>query len=892
MTTRSHPPRIAAPAAFAGLFALEMRRLLRGWRWRATMLLAVAVSVLLARFGPDFGEGATVFFPGAAMGIRALGLLFAAGGLVLAIDLGGEADHRRARQALDARPASGLLLQSVRLATVAASLAVPAALACVLPPLLARTAEGGEAVLFAPNAALLAFFFVPALLVPPAAGLAARSLAPNDAAAATLGVVLLAPWYWFAFVGRAPQELFLSASRILGLLVPFGTMLSGALAMMAPAGPLLALAALNVRARRGTTPLRSMDPPLPARLLLARRIAASLRPRGRLATGSALAAVALAAIGAPGTLHVARLAVEALTLPPPRAIAADWSRMRAPAGAERGIVRAPSILGRTVRVESLDDARIEVVLELAPFGDAEQTLAALTFGPACRVAALERLGGGSAATEPDAASPHLHATVLRFDPPLRPDETTSLRVALEPSERAAEGWRRLRHPTYATFQNMPLWYGAGMTIRYAFSDFAVFDQAAPFALDLPSVAPRAWVAAGRTAEDSQGRAHLAAANAASLQTLFAASVATVESPEGAALAVRFVVFPEHEATARALHVVYEGRFERLARAFGAAREPFAFVEVPSSSPADPFALSSGTLDLLTALLPEHDDLRAPTAWRFEEPFARMHRAIVESVVLSSHGAFEHPELLRDALVEYLHATALAEGRTGRFRLLRRDYVYVPWHWLREPSRYPFDLLPRDEGGFTGPALAGLRDPGAPPVPRLRLVAFHHMLRARLGDEGWRTAMATLFAGPPSDGPLTLDAYRAAAEAAAGEPLESFFRQWLVEGVIPKFRLKEADVVLAQNDKTRTLEYTTRVVVANEGTGTVRVPLVLEVEGDRIEKIVEPAPGGEATVVFATPERPLSVSVDPDGWIVQMPEVDARTGKPVHPRLFLKTVREL
>jgi len=189
------PPRLSAPSAFAGLFALELRRLLRGWRWRAVVLLDVVVALLMARSVPSFGEGSTAFFPGATLGIRALGLLFAAAALVLAVDLAGEADHRRARQALDPRPLSGLLLQLVRLAAVAASLA-------------------------APNVALFAFFFLPALLAPPAAGLAARTLTRNDAAAATLGIVLLAPWYWFAFVACEPERLFLSASRILGLLVP------------------------------------------------------------------------------------------------------------------------------------------------------------------------------------------------------------------------------------------------------------------------------------------------------------------------------------------------------------------------------------------------------------------------------------------------------------------------------------------------------------------------------------------------------------------------------------------------------------------------------------------------------------------------------------------------
>jgi len=566
--------------------------------------------------------------------------------------------------------------------------------------------------------------------------------------------------------------------------------------------------------------------------------------------------------------------------------------MQAPSGAERSVVDAPRIVRRRVRVESLADRRIEVVLTLAPAPTAaEQSLAALTFGPACRVESVERLDGGAATRETAAASPSLHATVLRLDPPLRAAQTIPLRVVLAPSDRAGDGWTRLRHPTYATFQDMPLWFGAGLRIRYGTADILVLPERAPFELDLPAAAPRAWVAGGIALAESGGRATVSSDRPASLQTLFAADVKTVASAPDAALAVSFVVFPEHEEIARAMQVVYSPGFERLARAFGTAGGPFAFVEVPSADPSDPFAIGSGTFDLLASLLPEYDDLRNPTKRRFDDPFVRMHRAVVETAVLSSHASFEHPELLRDAMIEYLHGIALGEGRAGRFSDMRRDFVYVPWEWQRPPGRFPFDLTPRDEERFSGPALAALRDPTATAVPPLRLVAFHHMLRARLGEDGWRRAVLALFNKPPG-GELTLADYRAAAEAAAGEPLGDFFDQWLVQGIVPKYRLREADVVLADNAETRTLEYTTRVVVANEGTGRVRIPIVLEVEGDRVEKTVEPGAGEEATVVFATPERPISVAVDPDGWIVQMPEFDARASRPVHPRLFLKNVREL
>ncbi len=878
--------RTGSAAQAAGLFALESRRMLRGWRWRTLVLLNAAVAAVLSRTG-DWGEGAAVFLPGGETGVRAFGLMYAIASMVLATDLAGQADRHHARSLYDARPVSGFALQCSRFLAMFATIAPLAVATSLLPPAIVR-ARGGDALL-APNALYLCGHVLPLVALCVAAGLAARSWIRNDTSALSAASVALAAPVWVALFDSQPQELFLSSSRILGVLVPASeTARTASLSCLAVL-PFLGLAMLKPRALRSRTPLRSLSPPRKSRFGTVRG-AFSAIPGAR-ETGAFTLLLALAAVcaGGPALLGSFRRAGVALTSPVPTEMSADWSRMQQPAEAVSGVVDAPRIVARKAELDTDGEDRIAVTLTLGSSLDAPQPVAGVTFGPACRVASVSR-GDGRVEILPAAASPHLHATVLRFDPPLPPNGECDLRFELEPAPRSTRAWARLRHPAYATFQDLPLWYGEGVRIRYAFSEFAVTHQPAPFELSLPLLAGREWIAGAAESRIAGETVSLVADRAAVPSSVFAANVRTVASPEEQAVPVHYVVFPEHEELARAFHTIFADRFERLGRAFGGRDEPVVFVEVPGQRPGDPFAIASPVLDELATLLPDYDDPREPTADEFERPFAELHHAAVSTLVTQSRETFEHPELLRDSLVLYLHVHGFARGMTRPFRRERRDYVLVPWDWVRPTDAYPFDLWPRDEAQYTGPVFPQLRPEGLPPVPQGRLVAFHHMLRRRLGEEAYVRFLNDLFG--ERGGRLTLEEVRLAAEAQAGAPLGEFFDQWLLEGVVPRYRLVEAQVVLAENPETRDLEYTTSVTVRNEGTGRVPVDVRLETEGDRVEKTVEPDPGGDVTLVFVTADRPVSVAVDPEGWVVQMPEFDRRAGRPVHPRLFLKTVREL
>ncbi len=885
-TSQGTGGRAGIAAQLTGLFVLETRRLLRGWRWRTLLLLNAAVALVLAR-AADWGEGAAVFFPGGLTGLRSVGFLYAGAAIVLATDLAGQADRYHAQLLYSVRPVSGLVLQCSRFASLVTVMAPLIVATCVLPPALVKLR--GEDTLSAPNVLVLWGHYLPLVAVSVAGGLAARSWVRNDPAALAAAALGVGPLVWIALFDSRPEELFLSSSRILGVLVPGSETAGTAVIVGLATLPFLGLAALKPRLVHGSTPLRQLVPPRRS-AVASFRTALSHVPVPRSIGTPTLAVSLLAIVAGMGALgDSCRKAVVALTLPAPDAMVADWSVMQQPPEAEQGIVRVPVVAARTVVMDSMEEDRIFVTLSLLASAGDLQSLAGVTFGPACRIESVER-PEGRVEVVPGATSEHLHASVLRFDPPLRRNVASDVRFELRPNPRLARAWARLRHPAYATFQDLPLWYGEGVRIRYHFNDFAVSQQPAPFELSLPVPGARSWIAGAAQTREGDDHIELMSTRAAIPSSVFAADMSVVRPVETQPIPVHFIVFPEHEELARSLLTIFENRFERLARVFGERENPLVYIEVPGQQREDAFAIPSPVLDRLMTLLPDYDSLRDPTAGEFEESFRRMHEAAVATLITQPWDSFEQPELMREALIRYLHTFGFREGRTYEFRRERRDFALVPWEWVRPADRYPFDLWPRDEGAFRGPVHPDLRPGELPSVPMERLMAFHHMLRGRLGDTEYSGLLHDLFRTGGER--LTVEAYRRAAEARAGKSLETFFDQWLMEGVIPEYRLVEAQVVLAENVETRDLEYTTTVKVRNEGTGRIPVEVRLETEGDRVEKTVEPVPGEDTTLIFITADRPVSVAVDPDGWVVQMPEFDQRAGRPVHPRLFLKTVREL
>jgi hypothetical protein len=140
--------------------------------------------------------------------------------------------------------------------------------------------------------------------------------------------------------------------------------------------------------------------------------------------------------------------------------------------------------------------------------------------------------------------------------------------------------------------------------------------------------------------------------------------------------------------------------------------------------------------------------------------------------------------------------------------------------------------------------------------------------------------------------LTVAAFERVASDVMWEDMGWFFQEWLRDGVVPLYRIDEAQVILSQNLETRDFEYTTSVMLRNDGDGNAPVPIRLLTEADGIDRRVILGPNEKKTIVFVTRDRPLLIQVDPEGWVVQQPEFDERAKRPLHPQLALKTVKEL
>jgi aminopeptidase N len=143
----------------------------------------------------------------------------------------------------------------------------------------------------------------------------------------------------------------------------------------------------------------------------------------------------------------------------------------------------------------------------------------------------------------------------------------------------------------------------------------------------------------------------------------------------------------------------------------------------------------------------------------------------------------------------------------------------------------------------------------------------HMLRRKLGDEGFFRGLREhyrLHAG----GNATTEDFRRVMEAAAGEPLGTFFRQWVYRAGWPELQItwrwdeggREAVVEIEQ-------------VQAGE---PYVAPLDLAFRvGTTVERRTLELKDRRQTVRFALPERPGGLEVDPDTWLLHTASITAR-----------------
>ncbi|MDK2971865.1 MAG: hypothetical protein PWP23_1620 [Candidatus Sumerlaeota bacterium] len=873
---------------------LDGKRVLRSGRWRVFVLLELLLGIYLQRreafpgaTGSGFGPGSPADFPGGVLGLQALGVLIAAGALVLAADLAGQPDHYHSSEMEQARPAGGLPVQLARVSAVSFSMALAAALLMAFPflPLF----RSGFPELIAPIPLWFAGVAFPLIVLGAACGVFGRTVAHTEAGALAFGGLLAVPGVWYRLWDSAPGDLFTYASSQLGVLLPMRVLAEDALATAGMGLAALGAAVFLYRVREPRTPVRPGAPVRRSSFPVFRGVAFALAGRLRICGGGNLGVAAvLVVVGGYLVAPVARMDAHVFSGSDPRIQTAQWNAMSEPPGAVDGIVEPPRIVQRRLLLPAAPSDPLIAELTLQSV-EGTQELAAVTFGPLLEVHSVTA-SHGAVEVLPRAASRSLGAVVLRFDPPLSETDSTTVSFRLAPEPTARRSWMRAFHPRYATWRFLPLWYGEGMRLRYHFNDWQITRQAAPYALVLPADSPRTWHSGTATEETVEGRVVLSDATPDIPAAPYAARVVRIEETHGD-VPVAFVVFPEHAELAKALQTIYGRRFERFGRAFGTPPSVITFHEVPGAAQGGATTVPSGILDYLSELLPAYDDYKAPTAPEFDIQFGALQRKALDQVWERNFSGFEFPEFLRDTWVRYLHEFAFAGGVPLReYEARRRDFVLVPWEWVSGERADPFDILPRDEPGYRGPALARPRT--LPPAPPERLLALHHMLRGVLGDDAYRAFLGDVLTARRGQ-VLRLEDFRTLAAAHAPDrDMERFFTQWMETGVLPTYVLERAEVVLSENPETRRLEYTTRIVAANRGDGFMRVPLTLRTDGDRVDQHVALDADEATTLTLTTRSRPLSVELDPQGWILQMLPLDARTRKPRRPVLYLKNVKEL
>lgn len=917
----SLPPATGAkasmPARFAGLFAIELKRLVRGWRWRGLLVLSLVAAWWFSR-GEMFGEGAIVYFPGGPRLVIAAFSVWCAAAVVLGAEVWGAVDRARAHRLVETRLRRPVeYLAAGWLAVVLALL--PVMIAATMWPSIGYW-RADLPVHWTPPLLALLVIGLPLAMMGAAAGVLGRIVGRTDFAGIAAGLGLAAGPAWVRLVLSEPIDIFIRSDQGIGSLVATPVLVQDALQCGALAFAYLGAAILLLpRQRIATAPAGSVPTlSLAAAWALAR---VRITSRGTMAVG-----LVLLVAGAPALWSTLR------ARPFPVAVF-DFTRMAEPPGMVRGALPAARIVAREVTFGATPETPLEIRLLVAANGADPQTAAALSFGLAHRVAEA-RAETGAVAIHPIDERGETAITVLRFDPPLD-GEARAVVLRLVPRPEALRRWSRGWHHRFRSFDGVGPWWGVAVAMNYAAGELRIADSPSPYLLRLPEAGgDLVWVS--RTAEATRsGESVTLTERRPDLPASLVAAPLVAVRGRDTSFPIEWRVFARHERLAKDFPAIYSESLRRLRRVFGGAFAPIPLYEVPGQSSADPLAMPSSVLEELAAALPFFNDMDNSSAPLFDERQKTWHRGLVERVVSRAWLRFEDDALLRTSMIEYLHNYALNEGNTRRLlEETKVDTAFAPWDRVRQrfarPIRlpenpmggfggpgggrggpggpggrgmfrqevemakgegYPFDLRPAQREAFRGPADPTRRSPEAPPVPELRAVAFHHMLRGLLGEDAFAAMIRELFA-TERNGTLTLERYREAAEAAHGADLRWFFDQWLVTGAVPRYRIRELRAALAENPETRSLEYRTRITVSNDGDGRMPVPWVLETEGDTVEGREWLGAGEVRTLELRTLGRPIAFALDPEGWIVQEPEFDTTTGQPTHPRAFVKAIAEM
>ena len=166
------------------------------------------------------------------------------------------------------------------------------------------------------------------------------------------------------------------------------------------------------------------------------------------------------------------------------------------------------------------------------------------------------------------------------------------------------------------------------------------------------------------------------------------------------------------------------------------------------------------------------------------------------------------------------------------------------------------------------------DPGtAEPSARLSAFTYQkgawvlHMLRRKLGDETFFRALRRYYA-THAGATATTEDLRHALEAASGQDLASFFRQWVHRPGLPDLRVE-----WSWDEATREVVLALAQIQGGE-------PYELDLElafraGDVVERRPLALRQNEESLRLPLPFTPEAVEADPDGWLLHTATIRPR-----------------
>ncbi|MCC7392572.1 hypothetical protein IT571_09485 [Candidatus Sumerlaeota bacterium] len=864
------------------LIWLNLKRLMRGWRWRAFLLISAAGAYWFARF-KGFGEGASVWFPGGIHGIEGFSVFFAVAAVILGGDCIGQWDRHRARQGFETRLASPFRFALASVLSVTLASLIPSLIACYWAIVGAWRAD--FYVLWLPNLLYMMTTALPILFCGAAAGLLGRTIFKADLAATAVGILLTVPALVFRLISAPAHEPFQLASASFGVLIPAATLIREALVTGLQGCLWIALTLLLLPSPRKETGGRQrgfLRMELPVVRSLASRFRVQLRQWSR---SVLLAAMVLAAIGGVAAVQLVRQF-------PRIAVAIDWGRFPSVEGVSRtGILRELAIVRRKIALPENAASPMMITMDFAaPGGEAATGL--VSFGNTLSLESIESEGAirVSEIGPPLGNGSPLH--LLKFDPPLKGHAAARATFKLTPSTRGRRLWEQAYDTRFHRFSGLGEWFGVSARADFNNATLSTITNESPFEIIAPGAGELQWRAgAAEVSNLGDGRVRIYQPLADNPSRLIAANMMEIPSADSDSLPVTFVLQPQRARLGAQLHRIYSTPFKRLHRLFGDPPEKLFLYEVPENDPADPMAIPSSKLELLEALLPAFDDEFRPTRDHFYFSFTPNHLGLVSEIFVKSFSRIDDADLMASALILYLNDSGLEGGAAQYHRALleQSDAVLIPWSMARQ-GRTPFDVARASAADWTGAVIGTDALQRRRPVPKKRLIAFHHLLRGQLGDDAYVRAIRNLTQKHRGE-VLTVDLYRRVLEEEYGDSLKWLFDEWLIEGVLPRYEISDAQALLIENRDTRALEYTTQLTIHNRGTGRLEVPWILMTEEEPVRGKAWLGAGESRELLIKSLDRPIAFEIDSNGTIPQITPTGSGDGTD-HARVFFKTVREL